>query len=64
MLVPRISRVRIVKQVFENEDFDFLKLVAQHLVAQGSCGIALKQGNQAQIVPGADRGPQTGFALG
>ena len=48
---PEYRGVKIVKQVFEHEDFDFLKLVAQRLVAQGPCVALLgNKGTQAQIV--------------
>jgi len=48
---PEHQGIKLVKRLFEQEDFDFLKLVAQHVVARGPCVALLgNQGAQAQLV--------------
>jgi len=45
------QEIKLVKRLFEQEDFDFLKLVAQHAVSQGPCVALLgSKGSQAQLV--------------
>jgi alanyl-tRNA synthetase len=43
--------VKLVKRLFDQEDFDFLKLVAQQALSQGPCVVLLgNRGAQAQLV--------------
>jgi alanyl-tRNA synthetase len=45
------QEIKLVKRLFEQEDFDFLKLVAQQAVSQGPCVALLgSKGSQAQLV--------------
>jgi alanyl-tRNA synthetase len=48
---PEYQGVKLVKRLFEQEDFDFLKLMAQHVVSRGPCVALLgNRGAQAQLV--------------
>jgi alanyl-tRNA synthetase len=48
---PEYQGVKLVKRLFEQEDFDFLKLVAQHAVSRGPCVALLgNKSSQAQLV--------------
>ena len=42
--VPEQQGIRIVKQLFEDEEMEFLKLLAQALVSQGNCVALLGSG--------------------
>ena len=43
--VPEQQGIRIVKQLFEDEEMEFLKLLAQALVSQGNCVVLLGSGS-------------------
>jgi alanyl-tRNA synthetase len=48
---PEHHGIKLVKRIFEQEDFDFLKLVAQHLLSRGpSVALLGNRGTQAQVV--------------